>query len=158
MKVGTAFGLAPLLFCLTAASPRLADAEAYVVDIYRQIPGGFDYYTSRLGALLRRDARFSRRSGDVGVVEAVPFCACQDTVAGYRILRSSVAPGGSNRAVVSILLRNGSDDRFTVDLVRESGLWRIADVHGPHTPSLLALLEREVPREEKSLMSQDRRK
>ena len=156
-------GLLAPLACLAAAAPPLSDAKAYVVGIYRQIPGGFDYhkghYADRLGGLLRRDTAFSRRSGDMGFIEAVPFCDCQDTTSDYRILQSSVEPRGPNGAAVTVLLRNGSENRrFTVDLLRERGGWRIADVHSPDTPSLLALLEREVPREEKSLTPQERRK
>ncbi|WP_116091073.1 DUF3828 domain-containing protein [Sphingomonas crusticola] len=149
----------PLLLCLAAAAPPLANAEAYVIGIYRQIPGDFNFrmvrYSSKLGALMRRDDALARRTGGVGALDWVPFCECQDTDPSYRIRSSSVQPRGSNGAIVSILLRNGSDERFTVDLVRERGLWRVADVHGPSTPSLLALLQRQIPREEKSLRQQE---
>ena len=47
------FGLFPFALFLTAAAPPLADAKAYVVSIYRDIPGDFDdsriRYSSRLG-------------------------------------------------------------------------------------------------------------
>lgn len=157
------FGLLSLLVCLAAAAPPLSDAKAYVIGIYRQIPENFDYHTvryaARLGGLLRRDAAFSRRSGDVGVLDGVPFCDCQDTTPNYRILQSAVESRGSNGAAVSVQIRNGSENRrFTIDLVHEGGEWLVADVHGHDTPSLLALLEREVPREEKSLTPQERRK
>jgi len=110
------------------------------------------------GALIRRDGAFSRRSGDVGAIEGIPFCSCQDTDPDYRILKTAVKPLGSNGAMVSVLLHNGTDQRFTIELVRQQGTWRIADVHAPDVPSLLTLLEREVPREEASLTASAKRR
>ena len=155
-------GSASFALVATAAAPPLADAKAYVISIYRQIPGHFDYgrvhYSSTLGVLIRRDSAFSRRSGDVGAIEAVPFCGCQDTDPDYRIIATSVKPLGAKGAAVSVLLHNGTDQRFTIDLVREQEEWRVADVHGPDVPSLLALLQRGVPREEASLTASANRR
>ena len=155
-------GSASFPLVATTAAPPLADAKAYVVSIYRQIPGHFDdsrvRYSSKLGALIRRDNAFSRRSGDVGAIEAVPFCGCQDTDPDYRIVATSVKPLGAKGAAVSVLLHNDADERFTVDLVREQDEWRVADVHGPDVPSLLALLPRAVPREAASLTASAKRR
>jgi len=52
---------------------------------------------------------------------------------------------------VTVMLRNEKTGRFTIDLILSNGRWLVADVHSPDTPSFLALLRREVPREEVEL-------
>ena len=139
-----------------AATPaQLAQARAYVEGIYRTIPGRFDYaavrYAPELRKLVDRDSAWSRASGDVGVVDGVPFCDCQDTTPRYRVMSSSVAARGAAGAVVTILLRDEKTGRFVIDLTLLNGRWFVADIHSPDTPSFLALLQREVPKEEAEL-------
>jgi hypothetical protein len=74
---------------LLAASPGMAaqpGAVETVRNIYRRLPrAGFDYrevrYTPALTRLLRRDVAEAR--GELSVIEAVPFCDCQDTANNY---------------------------------------------------------------------------
>ena len=139
-----------------AATPaELRRAKAYVERIYRAIPGRFDYasvhYARELKNLVDRDAAWSRTSGDVGVVDGIAFCDCQDTAPNYRIMSSSVAARGTTGAVVTVILRNERTGRFMVDLILSRGHWLVADIHSPETPSFLGLLRREVPREEAEL-------
>ena len=139
-----------------AATPaELGRAKAYIESIYRTIPGRFDYasvhYAPKLKTLIDRDGAYSRASGDVGVVDGIPFCDCQDTAPNYRIISTSVAAHGATGAIVTVMLRNEKTGRFTIDLILSNGRWLVADVHSPDTPSFLALLRREVPREEVEL-------
>jgi hypothetical protein len=139
-----------------AATPaQLRQAKAYVEGIYRTIPGRFDYaaahYAPELKNLVDRDGAWSRASGDVGVVDGIAFCDCQDTAPNYRIMSSSVAARGATGAIVTVMLRNEKTGRFTIDLILSRGHWLVADIHSPETPSFLGLLRREVPREEAEL-------
>jgi hypothetical protein len=139
-----------------AATPaELGRAKAYIEGIYRTIPGRFDYaavhYAPELKRLIDRDGAWSRASGDVGVVDGIPFCDCQDTARNYRIMSSSVAAHGASGAIVTVMLRNEKTGRFAVDLILSQGHWLVADIHSPETPSFLGLLRREVPGEEAEL-------
>lgn len=139
-----------------AATPaELRQAKAYVERIYRAIPGRFDYaavhYAPELKNLVDRDGAWSRASGDVGVVDGIAFCDCQDTAANYRIMSIGVAASGATGAVVTVTLRNEKTGRFTIDLILSRGHWLVADIHSPGTPSFLGLLRHEVPREEAEL-------
>ncbi|MEP7008218.1 MAG: hypothetical protein ABI810_19725 [Sphingomonas bacterium] len=138
-----------------ATHAELRQAKAYVEGIYRTIPGRFDYasihYAPELKNLVDRDGAWSRASGDVGVVDGIAFCDCQDTAPNYRIITSSVAARGATGAVVTVMLRNEKTARFTIDLSLSRGHWLVADIHSPETPSFLGLLRREVPREEAEL-------
>ena len=139
-----------------AATPtQLGQAKAYVEGIYRTIPGRFDYasvhYAPELKKLVDRDGAYSRASGDVGVIDGIPFCDCQDTTPKYQIMRSSVVARGAAGAVVTIILRDEKTGRFVIDLTLSNGRWLVADIHSPDTPSFLGLLRREVPKEEAEL-------
>lgn len=139
-----------------AATPsELRQAKAYVERIYRTIPGRFDYaavhYAPELKNLIDRDGAWSRASGDVGVVDGIAFCDCQDTAANYRIMSTNVAARGATGAVVTVMLRNKKTRRFTIDLILSRGHWLVADIHSPETSSFLRLLRREVRREEAEL-------
>lgn len=139
-----------------AATPaELKAAKSYVERVYRAIPGRFDYaavhYAPELKNLVDRDAAWSRASGDVGVIDGIMFCDCQDTAPNYRIVSISVAASRTTGAVVTVMLRNEKTGRFTVDLIRSRGHWLVADIHSPETPSFLGLLRHQVPREEAEL-------
>lgn len=136
-----------------AAPPSPASAKAFVERLYRAAGlETFDYHSVRfapaLAALIRRDEASSSRTGTAGALEANPFCECQDTAEDYRLLSSSVAPRGPNGARVIVSVRNEGLKRFVVDVDWIGGGWRVADVQGPESGSLLAYLRREVPREE----------
>jgi len=132
-----------------AMTPRdLAAARRWIVSVYRTLPydtrGWYDVALApELKSLARREDRAS--PGLIDVVDADPFCSCQDTAADYRVLRSSVARLGPERARVTILLRNGTVQRFVVDVVRAPhGGFAVADIHPATMPSLVASLRRAV--------------
>jgi hypothetical protein len=131
----------------SSAAPDPKDAKAYVDEIYRAVAGPFNFrkmrYAPPLRALIDKDAR---RAGDgVGLIEAVPFCECQDTAPNYGFT-STVAATGPGKATVTVLLRNGgSPQTFKVDLTYGATGWAIADIHAPATPSLLAYLKKNLP-------------
>ena len=143
------------------ASPALAGAKSYVEAIYRSIPARFDYgmvhYAPELSALMKRDAVFSKVPGDVGVLDGIPFCDCQDSDPNYRILRTRMTAFRRVGATVIVDLRNGGVRRFSVDLVPARGRWLVQDVHSSNVPSLLALMRREVPLEERDLRLRHKR-
>jgi hypothetical protein len=114
-------------------------------------------YAPELRRLMARDAAYSRASGNVGAVDWNPFCGCQDFARNYRMVRITAAPRGQARAKVWITLRNGGLQNFTLDMVQQTGSWRVADIHSADIPSLSAHLRREVPREEAGLRRRRKR-
>lgn len=93
-----------------AATPaKLRKAKGYVERIYRTIPRRFDYalvhYAPELKNLIDRDGAWSRATGDVGFIDGIAFCDCQDTAPNYRMMSSSVAASGATGAVVTVMLR-----------------------------------------------------
>jgi hypothetical protein len=134
-----------------STSAQLHAAKTYVERVYGGI-GRVDInwkdarYAPELAALLRRDAAASR--GEAGALDAVPFCSCQDTARGYRILDIRVAPAGAAGARVSVLLRNFTTQRFVIDLIYSKRQWWISDVHSRDIPRLVGFLRRAVAREE----------
>ncbi|HEX4693685.1 hypothetical protein [Sphingomonas sp.] len=132
------------------AATRLDAAKAYVQAIYRRIPGKFNYrlvrYVPELRRLIERDDAAAK--GEIGAIDAVPFCDCQDTATNYRVLRTSVESTPRGGARVTTFLRNDKVGRFVVDLVSTRGRWAVADIHTPDMPSFLAMMRREVSREE----------
>jgi hypothetical protein len=141
MKIGPA--VVSLLIALvpaSAAPPR--DAKAMVDDIYRRLPRtDFDFHKVRyappLKHLIERDVADAK--GEVGLIDAVPFCDCQDTAEDYAFTssRRRVAPG---RAEVTVHLRNQERSTYRLDMVRLPAGWAVADVHGPLHASLAGWL------------------
>jgi hypothetical protein len=132
-----------------AAKPRFIFAKAYVDGIYRALPeDGFDYrkvrYAPILRALIAKDDRIGAAIGGVNLIDAVPFCECQDTDIGYHFETRGVATASG--ATVHIRLTNGSTQNFSIDLVPLAGRWAIADIHGPSIHSFTAYLRRNLSR------------
>jgi hypothetical protein len=132
---------------LTAA--WAASAKDTVDAIYRALPGSeFDYrmvrYAPPLKRLLAREAIVAHR--EVGLIDAMPFCDCQDTAEDYAFTSSSssLAP---DRAQVTVHLRNEMTSTYRVDMVRLATGWAVADLHGPEHPSLAAWLRANLPPE-----------
>lgn len=101
-------------------------------------------YTAELSALLDKDQRISNRTGDVGVIDWVILCSCQDdTELGYRV---TVPQATAKAATAKVALSFGGtyDHTLTLKLVRLPQGWRIADVADTDMPSLLALLRKEL--------------
>lgn len=153
MKMHHAIGLMAAAFigplaaqALPAQKPDLATAKAYVDQIYRKLPGAFDYhqvrYAPQLKQLIAKDAAASK--GEIGAIEGVPFCDCQDTARGYTF-SSTVAPAGPGRATVTVSVRNPSRETpspqtFRIDLVATGAQWAVADIRGPRLASLVGYL------------------
>ncbi len=140
----------------TARVPHrdLEEAKRTVERIYRDLPRDRPPpvpYAPKLGQLIARDHAYSRASGDVGAIDWDPLCGCQDFAGNFGLVRITAAPRGMMGAKVWVTLRNGGLQNFALDMVLAGGVWRVADVHEADVPSLLALLRREVPREEAGL-------
>ncbi|MEO5937453.1 MAG: hypothetical protein ABIQ43_00415 [Sphingomonas sp.] len=101
-------------------------------------------YVPELSALLNKDQRISNRTGDVGVIDWVILCSCQDDSGlGYRV---TVPAATAKTATAKVALSFGGtyDRTLTLKLVKLPRGWRIADVVDTEMPSLLAHLRREL--------------
>lgn len=131
-----------------ATSAQLTEAQLYVENIYKRLPGKFDYrrvrYAPTLKALIAKDDACARRAGGVCAIDSVPFCDCQDTSADYRLLRSVVMAKGKSGARVMVEMRNFGTVRYAVDLVLSKDKWFVSDITTPSTPSLVARLQRDL--------------
>jgi hypothetical protein len=129
-----------------AAAPNIAAAKAYVDQIYLQIPGAFNWRTVRYTPELRRliDKEQAEAKGEIGLIDAVPFCECQDTAGSYGY-STTVGPAGANRALVTVALRNGDRSTFRISMQWIGGRWVVADIGSARQPSLLAFLRKAYP-------------
>jgi Protein of unknown function (DUF3828) len=159
---------AAFLLALGAALPATAQtsnhADAFVIglyDAYARDPGP-DYagagaksvFSSKLLDLLHRDAALTP-PGEVGALDGDPICDCQD----YRIAEVRVRISGSpDVATAAVAFTNyGQPRSLTLDLVREPGGWRVADVHSETLPSLAGLLTDSVAAHSAKAKSPDSR-
>lgn len=129
----------------TVTAAELGAAQRYVESIYARLPGDFDYrsvrYTPALKALIARDDACAAAGGGYCVIDAVPFCDCQDTGTDYRVVGSTVTAVGRSGARVTVNMRNGGKVRYSVDLALAKGVWYVADIATPATPSFAAKLK-----------------
>ena len=137
-----------LVAAAAAAASPTGSARAYVEAIYRRLPEErFDFrhvrYAPLLRTLLNREAAAAH--GEVGLIDDVPFCACQDTAEDYAFTAES-RPAPADRAEVLVHLHNGGSSTFRLDMVRLRTGWAVADIHGRERPSLVAYLQRNLPR------------
>lgn len=130
---------------VAATATELGAAQRYVESIYARLPGDFDYrsvrYTPALKALIARDDACAAAGGGYCVIDAVPFCDCQDTGTDYRVVGSTVTAIGRSGARVTVNMRNGGKVRYSVDLTLAKGVWYVADIATPGTPSFSAKLK-----------------
>ena len=143
----TAVMLVALVMPASAATPaELAAAKRYVEGIYAKLPGDFDYRTVRyapaLKALIAKDDACAQAGGGICVIDAVPFCDCQDTGSDYKLVSSTVVAKGDTGARVTVQMRNGGPKRYSVDLVLIKGQWFVSDIATPTTSSFAAKLRK----------------
>lgn len=136
-----------------------ASAKAFLDAIYGpwmqrlKKPGGPYYkepphdrvYVPEITALLNKDERTSQRTGEVGVIDGVILCSCQDD--GGMTARVSVPAATATSATAKVALAFGGKyaKTLTIRMTRLPQGWRIADVSDPpDMPSLLAMLRKEV--------------
>ena len=157
MKILIAAMLALAAPATAAPTTPTADAKAFVDGIYRswlaalkrgnamyQPPRDEQLYVPELAALLMKDERISNRTGDLGVIDWVILCSCQDDAGlGYRV---SVPAATATAATAKVALTFGGkySNTLTLKLVKLQQGWRIADVADTDMPSLLAMLRREL--------------
>lgn len=113
-------------------------------------------YTPELVDLMRRD-RLSTNEGEVGVLDWVPLCECQDD-AGLRLQRIETAPGpdGQVLATATFSTEDPNNPRhiilYTLQRIAEG--WRISDVEdrspGAIAGGVLAHLREGVPEQERA--------
>lgn len=122
--------------------PRLQDAKAYVDSIYRALPGQFDYRNVRYGTTLKSliAADDAQSGGEVGAIDGVPFCQCQDTSGPYSF-SSTVTGASATKGVVKVDLRiGGPAERFAIDVAFIHGEWVVEDIHSKGMKSLVSYL------------------
>lgn len=124
------------------ATPAPGSAQAAVEAIYRALPrDSFDFrtllYAPGLRQLLARERAAAH--GEEGLIDAVPFCDCQDTADDYAFTATTRATGPAS-AEVTVHLRNETRSTYRLDMARLPAGWAVADVHGPEHPSLVAWL------------------
>jgi hypothetical protein len=125
---------------LLAAAPA-AGPQAFVEAIYArwraeqrrgngryQPPRDGRVFAPELAALYARDAALSARTGEMGEVDAVPLCACQDDegVAATTTLVRADARAATVR--VRLSFGRSAGPVLTLRLVRLAAGWRIADI------------------------------
>jgi hypothetical protein len=142
------------------ASPA-ASARAFVEGLYKPWLASLkrDSSTSRVGytpkddesvyapeiaALLKKDQRISNRTNEVGVIDWVILCSCQDDAGLDAKVRVTAATATTATATVALSFGGQYDRTLTLKLVKLRAGWRIADVADTDMPSLLALLRREL--------------
>lgn len=134
----------PAVAAKPAPSSDLSAAKAYVESIYAKLPGDFDYRTVRyapaLKALIAKDDACAEAGGGICVIDAVPFCDCQDTGTDYRLVSANVVATGKSGARVTVQMRNFGPVRYSVDLIQAKGTWYVADITTPTTKSFMAKL------------------
>ncbi|THD38269.1 MAG: DUF3828 domain-containing protein [Sphingomonas sp.] len=148
-------GLMLALAAPAGAAPATpaAEAKAFVEGIYKpwmaalkrgsamyQPPGDGRIYTAEIAALLAKDRRISNRTNEVGVIDWVILCSCQDDAGlGYRVTVPAATPRAAT-AKVALSFGGKYSNTLTLKLVRLPQGWRIADVGDTDMPSLLATL------------------
>lgn len=134
----------PAMAAKPAPSNDLSAAKAYVESIYAKLPGDFDYRTVRyapaLKALIAKDDACAEAGGGICVIDAVPFCDCQDTGTDYKLVSADVVATGKSGARVTVQVRNFGPVRYSVDLIHAKGTWYVADITTPSTKSFVAKL------------------
>jgi len=134
----------PAMAAKPAPCSDLSAAKAYVESIYAKLPGDFDYRTVRyapaLKALIAKDDACAEAGGGICVIDAVPFCDCQDTGTDYKLVSANVVATGKSGARVTVQMRNFGPVRYSVDLIQAKGTWYVADITTPSTKSFVAKL------------------
>jgi len=96
------------------------------------------YFEPRLAAAIRKDADESERSGDIGKMDADPFCHCQDFDA--IVPKITVLHVTGNAASASVRFDNfGTPVVLRYDLVWTAKGWRIFEIGYPEDGSLRAM-------------------
>lgn len=136
--------LALALGCL--AGPALAQSAADPVETVRAFYAADDigavrFYARRLRTLYERDRR--EAGGEVGRLGFAFHVNGQDTEPGFaRSLALAPLSNEGDRAEVRARFRNGGPQELRYSLLREDGVWKIADVRSlkGETWDLVALL------------------
>ena len=125
--------------------PAAADGERFA-NYFAKLPGDFVYRSARyapaLKVLIAKDDACAEAGGGICVIDAVPFCDCQDTGSDYKLVSSTVVARGDTGARVTVQMRNGGPKRYSVDLVLIKGQWFVSDIATPTTPSFAAKLRK----------------
>jgi hypothetical protein len=156
------FGLLLALGAPAVAGPSQAPAaaaKAFLDSIYGpwmlklKKPNGPVYkepphdrvYAPEITALLTKDEKNSARSGEVGVIDGVILCSCQDDGGMTAKVSVSVASATSATAKVALAFDGKYAKTLTIKLSKLPQGWRIADVSDPpDMPSLLGMLRKEL--------------
>jgi hypothetical protein len=154
-------GLFLLLAVPATAAPQTpaTSAKAFLDGIYGpwmqrlKKPNGPFYkepphdrvYVPEITALLTKDEKNSARSGEVGVIDGVILCSCQDDGGMTAKVSVPAATATGATAKVALSFEGKYAKTLTITLAKLPQGWRIADVSDPpDMPSLLAMLRKEL--------------
>lgn len=120
---------------VAAAGPSEASARAFLETIYRWYRKGSygapmkrpeRWFEPKLAAAIRADEAEADRKGEIGKLEADPFCDCQDFDALAAVIGPVAITGG--RASVEVGFADGIETRMRYTLVWTRGGWRVFDI------------------------------
>lgn len=95
-----------------------------------------EIYSSTLLMLIRKEQQQQMSSGEIGKLSADPLCNCQDPESVQVVeIASGVSKVGHATVLVTLLV-SGVTEKLKLDLVKETGSWKIDDVTGEQTTSL----------------------
>lgn len=153
-------GMIPLVLLLAAAAPQppAASAQAFIESIYKpwvanlsvkgrsySLPADAKLYTPELTALIAKDERRSRALNEVGVIDWVILCGCQDDSGMTTTITIVGETASKATAKVALAFNDKYARTLTLSLVKLKQGWRIADVSdGQNMLSVLALLQKEL--------------
>lgn len=99
-------------------------------------PGQDPIYDRMLNAMIGAD--FAEAAGEVPKLNYDPICACQDSE-GLTLDSVAVTAGadeGREAEAAVVFTSMGETKRQTLKLVKEGGMWKVADVFVPGQPPL----------------------
>jgi hypothetical protein len=99
-----------------------------------------DIYSSALSTLIKQERQLQLVEGEIGKLSADPLCNCQDPASVEIVAINPIVTSETNTSVQAVLLVSGVSHRLSLDLVKESEGWRVADVTSDQMPSLFEFL------------------
>ncbi|MCE2744996.1 MAG: YbjP/YqhG family protein [Burkholderiales bacterium] len=100
-----------------------------------------DIYSSNLLSLIKKEQQEQLSSGELGKLSADPLCNCQDPASVTVIDITPLVTEGEHASVRVTLSVSGNTQDLTLNLIKETGGWKVADVTSDSIPSLLAYLK-----------------
>lgn len=93
-------------------------------------------YSTKLQGLIKNERQKQIASGGTGKLSADPLCNCQNP-ASVKVIKITLNNENLDKASVNVALSvSGNIEKLSLDLIKESGGWKISDVVSQEIPSL----------------------